>query len=272
MKILLRASAAIALLAVAGSAHAQSADWTGAYVGAFAGYGAQTDAGSDTVLFDNNLDGGFGDVVRTAAGADAFSPGFCRGTTRTPTPGNCSKADDSGADYGVRAGYDWAFDQAVIGVVAEYSQAEIKDSVTAFSTTPASYTFTRELDSLAALRVRGGGAYGENLFYLTAGVARGKINRSFTTSNGVNTFTRRGDDDANGYQIGGGYERRFGKFTLGAEYLYTSLNDDQYTVRASGPAPATNPFILTNASGTDFRRGQDQFKVNSFRVTMGYRF
>jgi outer membrane immunogenic protein len=52
----------------------------------------------------------------------------------------------------------------------------------------------------------------------------------------------------------------------------TSLDDkDEYTVRAQGPAPATNPFILTNAAGTDLRRA-DQFRFHSLRVTAGYRF
>ncbi len=52
----------------------------------------------------------------------------------------------------------------------------------------------------------------------------------------------------------------------------TSLDDkDEYTVRVQGPAPATNPFILTNAAGTDLRRS-DQFDFHTARLTAAYRF
>ncbi|MEJ7745304.1 MAG: hypothetical protein WKF61_00825 [Luteimonas sp.] len=34
--------------------------------------------------------------------------------------------------------------------------------------------------------------------------------------------------------------------------------------------PATSPFVLANANGTDFRRNDDDF--NSFRLTASYRY
>jgi outer membrane immunogenic protein len=45
-------------------------------------------------------------------------------------------------------------------------------------------------------------------------------------------------------------------------------------VRAiSGPnTPATNPFILGNAMGTDFARSDDRFRYHGVRATMAYRF
>ena len=42
------------------------------------------------------------------------------------------------------------------------SQAQFSDAVTAFSTTPAAYTFHRKLTDLWALRARGGYAFGDN--------------------------------------------------------------------------------------------------------------
>lgn len=55
------------------------------------------------------------------------------------------------------------------------------------------------------------------------------------------------------------------RWSLSAEYLFTSLDDrDEATVRAQGPAPATNPFILANASGTDMRLS-DRFDVRVAR-------
>ena len=45
-----------------------------------------------------------------------------------------------------------------------------------------------------------------------------------------------------------------------------------YRVRAQGSAPVTNPFILVNASGTDFRRGDDELELESVRITANWRF
>ena len=39
-----------------------------------------------------------------------------------------------------------------------------------------------------------------------------------------------------------------------------------------GTAPATNPFVLTNAAGTQFRRSDDRFKTHSASLTASYRF
>jgi outer membrane immunogenic protein len=76
-----------------------------------------------------------------------------------------------------------------------------------------------------------------------------------------------------GYQFGGGLDWDMGSaWRLGAEYLYTKHDDDKHRVRTSGPAPATNPFIRVNASGTDFRRSEDSFDYGSFRLTLTYRF
>ena len=222
--------------------------------------------------FDTNLDGQYGDTVRTASGANAFSPGFCDGAAQGSTPGACPD-DDGGFEYGVRLGYDWQFGAVVVGVLAEGSKTRVKDSVTAFSTTPAFYTFTRKLDSVIALRLRGGYAFGDNLLYATGGAARGSVDHSFFTSNGVNTFRQSSSEDADGYQLGGGYERKLTPdVTLGVEYLYTSLDDEGSVVRAQGPAPATNPFILVNPNGVDMRRTEDEMNVHSLRVTASYRF
>ncbi len=59
----------------------------------------------------------------------------------------------------------------------------------------------------------------------------------------------------------------------GAEALWTSLNDDEYTVCACpGSAPPTNPFRLVNPTGTDIRHSNDQLDFGSLRVTATLRF
>lgn len=258
---------------VATPAAAQSADWTGFHVGARAGV-ANVKSGNERIEFDNNLDGTFGDTVNTAAGANAFSPGFCNGAALGATPGDGCRKDKEKGDFALTAGYDQQFGSLVVGIVGEIGRSSARDSVTAYSTTPAFYTMTRQLRNSAAVRARVGLAIGDTLPYVTAGVASAKIRRSFSTSNGVNTFTERDDDDrSTGFRYGAGVEQRLGGgFALGVLYLGTRYKDDDYRVRASGPAPVTNPFILTNAGGTDFRRSDGRLTVHSLSLTAGYRF
>ena len=250
--------------------------WNGFYVQGVGGAAGDVEDDDDRIVFDTNLDGGFGDTVNTAAGANAFSPGFCDGVAIDRTPATGCVGNGSDQDVGIRAGYDWQSDDWVYGVLVEYAEPEVIDAVSAFSTTPARYTMLREVDDTFALRGRLGMTLGEGdrgLLYGTAGWVQASIGNSFTTSNTVNTFTTTGDSDADGVQFGFGYEHRFGEqFTLGLEYLLTSLDDEDYRVRAAGPAAATNPFLLVNANGTDFARSDDDFDFDSLRLSVGFRF
>jgi len=274
-KTVLVTASLLALAVGASAAQVQAQDWSGAYVGAVFGYAKTDKTEGETFVFDKNLDGQFNDTVNTSLGDNAFSPGFCDGFAKGPTAAaGCDGDDDDNWELGLRAGYDWQFGNFVVGGVAEIERLKLEDSATAFSTTPAFYTFDRKLESLAAIRLRAGYAAGPYLGYVTGGAARGEIKHDFRTSNAANTFVRRGaDDSADGYQAGLGVERQLdGKVRLGLEYLYTRLEDDGFVVRAQGPVAATNPFILTNAGGTDMRRTQDDFEIHSVRLTASYRF
>lgn len=271
--------AAALLAAAALPAQAQSRDgWTGGYLGLHAGVaGEADDGGSDRFTFDTDLDGDFDDTVRTGAGADAFSPGFCNGAAQTPTPAGGCTGNDGGGDWGIRAGYDWQAGDWVYGVVGEYAMYDVRDAVSAYSTTPAFYTMYRKIDGIFALRGRVGRAFGasqENLVYATAGVARADINTTFETSNGANSFDDNGNSNANGHQLGIGYERKLGsQWSIGAEYLFTSLDDDDYQVRVGpGTAPPTNPFLIINPEGTDLRRSDTDVDFGSVRLTASWRF
>ena len=263
-------------LLVAGPAVAQDAqDWSGPYIGAHAGYSFLDEDDGERVGFDTNLDGAFNDTVRNVGGADVFSPGFCDGANLSNNaPAGC-KDDEGVLDAGLRAGYDVSYNGFVLGVVGEVSSVSINDSVTAFTTTPAGYSYKRSLDTLYALRARVGAPIGSYLVYGTAGVAFGDIEREFNTTNGLNSFTSRGGDDGQGYQVGAGVERRVSgtPFSIGAEYLYTSLDDEGYVVNfGRGGAAATHPFVLVNPAGTDTRREDDTLDLQSVRVTVAYRF
>src|SRR5262245_20913908 len=152
------------LFAGAGTAHAQR-KWTGAHVSGQVGRGFQPEDSGELVRFDKNLDGDFGDTVTTAAGANAFSPGFCGGGALTSSPASGCTEDEDGVDFGLRAGYDWQFGRLVVGLAGEASTAKARDGVAAFSTTPAFYTFNRELNWLGAIRARAGYATERVLIY-----------------------------------------------------------------------------------------------------------
>ena len=272
MKNFLIATAAC-LSGLAPCAIAQAQDFQGAYIGGHVGYGFQPDDDGETILFDTDLDGTYGDTVNTTAPANAFSPGFCGGQASGPTPADGCGDDEDGVDAGLRGGYDWQFGNWVVGGLAEVSYVDTSDAVSAFSTTPARYTMVRDLNYLVAARARGGYVFNNILVYGTAGVAMGDVDHSFNTSNGVNTFTEDDGDSATGFQYGAGAEMALNpSWRVGVEYIRTSLDDGDYRVRAQGPAPATNPFILVNANGTDFQRSDEDFETDSVRLTATYRF
>lgn len=274
--------AMMAIAALAGVASAPAlaqdaapkAEFDGFYVGATAGYDFQPNDDNASVLFDRNLDGRFGDTVVTAAGANAFSTGFCGGAAlANNAAGGCSR-DRNGFGYSGRAGYDAQRGNLVVGIVGEFGDSAITDSVTAFSTTPANYVLTRSVNWEGGLRGRFGYAFGKTLAYATAGLGFARIRRSFRSSNTANSFTNNGDTTEVGGQFGGGIEQKLGKhFSLGLEFMHHSYNDTDFRVRVGpGTAPATNPFLLAGAGGTDFARSDNRFNWNSVRATIAYRF
>ena len=271
----------LALVALTSPAFAQPDDagdkWSGFYVGASIGNTDPRGGDDGTLLFDTNLDGSYGDSVRTGAGADAFSPGFCGGVATGRTPGEGCFDDRGGTTLGARMGYDWQMGHWVFGALAEYNRHDVRDGVSGFSTTPASYAMIRELDSTIALRARAGISFGQSndwLAYATAGAVRAKLNNRFETTNTANAFDLTDSGDADGVQFGLGVERKIaGNVSLGLEYLRTRLDDEDTIVRVSrGTAPATNPFLLVNANGTDMRRSDDRLDLDTLQLTLNYRF
>lgn len=269
----------VAAVSLSTSAFAQEQDryFSGPYISGTVGIESPDDSGSDSIVFDTDGDGIFDDTVTTASGADAFSPGFCAGTPISAASAGC-RGTEQNEGYSLRVGYDQHMGDGpiVAGLLLEGSRPGIEEFTTGFSTTPASYTFAREMDWTVNARGRIGFAPGEGraLFYGTGGVGFARIDRSFSTSNGANSFT---PSDARswefGWQAGGGAEvmltRNLG---LGLEYLYSRYNDEDYTVAVGpGTAPATNPF-LRDSGGTDMRLSNDEFDFHAFRASVNLRF
>ena len=289
MRIALSAAFAGAAFLAAAPALAQDAGgdrpYDGVYVGVAGGYDVQPNDRGSTILFDRGVDRRFGDTVTTAAGANAFGGtvgGFCNGRATTATgPGNTAGAarpcrnDDDGYAYYGRVGIDQQRGGIVVGVVGEFGRSEINDSVSAFSTTPASYTMYREIDYEGSVRARAGYTPGAGtLFYGTFGPSYARIDHQFSTTNATNAFAGRGKRMQFGITGGGGIEQRIGDhFSFGLEYMYHRYDDSDYRVRATqGTAAANNPFVLGTMAGTDFRRSDTKFLWHSMRVTAGFRF
>lgn len=253
----------------------ERASWSGPYIGGQIGVG-YIDNDNPQVLFDNDRDGSFDDIVRTGAGADAFSPGFCDGRANGPTPRSGCDNGDQGLEGGAHIGYDFDLGGFVVGVVGEYDRHSLEDSVAAFSTTPASYSLTRELRDSFGLRARAGvPVAADTLLYATAGAVRGKFRHSFESTNTANAFAVTDRSTSGwGFRAGGGIEQRFGSLSLGLLYLYSSIKDDgdSRIDVTRGNAPATNPFVRVNPNGTQFQRTDDRFKSHSAKLTASFRF
>ncbi|NCP13084.1 MAG: porin family protein [Sphingomonadales bacterium] len=269
----------LAALSMSSAAFAQDDEryFSGPYISGAVGLEMVEDRASDSIVFDTDGDGTFTDSVNTVTGANAFAPGFCPGPALSPASARCG-GNNQEEGYAVRIGYDQHMGDGpfVAGILIEGARPGVEEFTTGFSTTPASYTFGREMDWAVTGRGRLGISPGDGrtLFYATGGAGFAKIERSFTTTNGANSFT--GDNDSDwefGYQVGGGAELMLTRnIGLGLEYLYSSFNDDDYTVAVGpGTAPATNPFLIENG-GTDMRLSNDRFDYHALRATVNLRF
>ncbi len=266
--------------------------WTGFYAAGHLGDGEQSNAPNALFVFDKNRDGNFVDrmLVGNNAGRDVFAIyGFDgRGAAQGLAPGDAFAYDDPGRDRGgVRVGYDRQFAGGfVAGVLAEHVDfGGGTDSVTGYSATlPAwplqahgAYVLTRTLESTLALRARAGFTWKNVLGYATGGYVQGDVDHGFSTTSTANSFTELGEERRlEGYQYGFGAEWRVSRhWSVGAEYLYTWLDDSKYMVRAgsNGSTPNANPFMNNSATGqTDIRRTDDTIVIPSLRATVALRF
>ena len=279
IKTLFMASTALLMTGIAAPALAQSApDWSGPYIGIYGGYAENKSEDDQRLVFDRDFDGQFNDtVVLNGTTNDAFSPGYCQGRALGPAAADGCSDRSGGPQAGLVAGYDLQFGNIVVGAVADISALDSQRTVTGFSTTPANYAFTQELESMAAIRARLGYAVGPALVYATGGAAYAKAENRFSTTNTANSFVEQSnEDDMDGWQAGAGLEWRLApNLSVTGEYLYTSLDGDGQVVRAgnNGTTPAGNPFILApNTAGTDIATTFDSYDTHAVRIGINVRF
>ena len=280
---------AVIAVVVSGVATPVAAQWNGFYFGGFGGLMLQNGDHDETVTFDTDLDEEFGDTVRTITGADVFAPGFCPGVATGLTPASECEDDESGFALGGRVGYDEYFGGVILGVVGDLSFPEATDSVSAFSTPPAFYTFTRDLQWMAGLRGRIGAGNDHVLAYATGGLALGRIEHVFATSNGVNTFVPIGSDDdddedeeeeeATPTATTRGATRSAAVSSCGSpttwRYRPSTCSPRSTTAMTASSGRRVRRRPATRSSGqprgTDLRRS-DHFAVHALTVGVVYRF
>lgn len=251
--------------------------FSGLYVGVSGGYDIQGNEIGARLNFDKNGDNVFNDQVSTAAGANAFSPGFCNGRAQDAanTTTFCEN-DRNKASYYARVGFDVQRGAFVLGALGEFGRTQIRDYTSGYSTTPANYVMERGVDWESSGRLRAGIGQGNGLFYVTGGVGYARLKHRFTTTNTANSFTEvLNDRDKFGFIAGGGVEYRIMKsVSIGMEYSFHDYKDDQYRIRVGrGTAPATNPFVLgPDFTGTTIVRSDEHFRWHSLRGVVGFHF
>lgn len=276
--IAILAATAVAIIATPAMAQSRdkSQDFNGGYIAVVGGKAMQPNDVGETLVFDTDNDGTFGDTVNLPLGGDAFIGGYCNGGA-TDASAACTN-DKDGAEYYARLGFDRRAGNFVIGGLIEAGRNESRDAVTGFDGID-SFTMTRQAKWNAGARLRagytpGGGA----LFYVTGGGAYARLKNGFTATGadvtaGGNAITRSGNSNAWGWSAGGGAEVMLSnKLSLGLEYLYTDLQDDDFAANI-GPAAAPNVGnFVVGPNGVDVQRSSDHFRNHSVRGTLSFRF
>lgn len=232
-------------------------DWTGFYAGIQLG-GAFGESGElDIDPF-------------TPALQTAFSPGT---NAAGVFIGDAGFDEDFNEGFvgGVHVGYDHQFSNNVlVGAILDVSYYDISDEQIGRSRTPATYTIERELDYLVTARARLGYVFHPRVMgYVTGGLAFGEVDFSYSQPGSAASFTTSGDQDSDfGYTVGGGVEGLVtDNISLGLEYLYTNLGDNDFTANLTG-----GPFGTAATGGTDLTTSDDDFDFHTVQVRLSYRF
>ena len=209
-------------------------DWTGFYAGLNAGYGWSA---SNSVDMNYTNSSGF------------FTPCLASGACPRGT-----SFDRDGFVGGGQAGYNWQFNQWVLGLEADIDYSDMGGSESLVTNRPGfavgRYLSSSEINWLGTLRGRAGFAVDRALFYATGGLAVGGVKDTFSWGfpSVSQVFAGSNSDTKWGWTVGGGVEFAVNDhFTLGGQVLYFDLGD---TTVAGTPVGAFTPPAGTGLSGT----------------------
>lgn len=132
--------------------------------------------------------------------------------------------DEFGGVYGVQAGFNYQFGNAVIGLEGDFSGTTFDED---FWYDDRDYVFSSEWDWLATVRARAGLAIGNALVYATGGVAFVDQKTIVSDDPTDPDDTQVSDDIRTGLVAGVGAEFMVtNNFTVKGEYLFVGLEDD----------------------------------------------
>ena len=192
--------------------------WTGFYVGGNVGYG----------WFDRDS--------RLFA-PDPASVAFFGGALAAGALPSAYGVNPRGVVGGGQIGYNWQAGMWVFGVEADFQGSDVRGSVTINTTgfpgfVPITATATEKLDWFGTARGRVGIAANTALFYVTGGLAYGRVSHSFFTAAaavGQSAFGSDAQVDV-GYTVGAGVEWAFNNnWSVKGEYLYMDLGNRSTT-------------------------------------------
>lgn len=233
--------------------HAQSASWSGFYIGANGGYGFSDGESSEITVFN--------------------PAGIALPTTSPLRYG----LEPEGGFGGGQVGYNHQFGALVVGVEADIQASDINDdSRTTFVNpgdpnviSPFDYNASIDIDWFGTVRGRLGYAYDRTLLYLTGGYAYGEVSYSalydFPPPGPGQSFgTAKFSDRKDGYVLGAGVEHEFCEnISLKVEYQYIDLGDHDVSGELF--------FRDGRASGETFRSEVD-VDFHTVRVGLNYKF
>ena len=292
MKSILRATTALAAVALAGSAFAADLPrraapppvaftpipvftWTGFYAGVNAGYGFGTNSNNTPTVI--GVPGAAG--ILTAPGTITFD----------------NRRNAEGFVGGGQIGYNYQFTPGsgvVVGIEADAQYADFGRDRNRFAITPSTVGLApgalafnpnaiSSLDYFGTVRGRLGYAFDRTMFYATGGFAYGGGGgRSFGLPNSST------DDFKTGYAVGGGVEYalptdsflnffRANAVTLKVEGLYVNLDEGNrlngaYGVTSGGVIRNVTDPGVTLVSGSANRQRDNEFAV--VRAGINYKF
>jgi outer membrane immunogenic protein len=138
---------------------------------------------------------------------------------------NTVPSNPKGVFGGLQLGYNWQFNNLVLGVETDISAAGFRDNDPCPNPV---FVCSSRSNWVGTTRLRAGVAADRALFYVTGGLAYGDTR--VATDNGLGTF---GSTTLTrvGYAVGAGMEYAFAQnWTVKAEYLYYNLGAATYTV------------------------------------------
>ncbi|HWD13017.1 porin family protein [Pseudochrobactrum sp. sp1633] len=195
--------------------------WTGGYIGLNAGYA--------------------GGKFKTDFYEDVFTDLSLRGNA-------------SGFIGGVQAGYNWQFDQAIVGIETDFQGSSLKSDFSV-SDSMTGISLGTKVSWFGTTRLRLGYTPVDRfMVYATGGVAYGKVKTYADVFGGYSSQS----DTKVGYTVGAGAEYAItNNVTLKTEYLYTDLGKLK---------------LDADFDGRSIRIGEAKSQFHTVRVGVNYKF